>query len=91
MKWLAALLLTPVAGLAQVLYMPNQGGGEIVLTTRVCTYQGKTYEGLREAYTWTANTGKIEGCWTIRDGNVEIIFQSGRTMIYKIEHFSRRD
>lgn len=91
MRWLAVLLLTPVAGLAQVFYMPNQSGGEIVLTTRPCIYQGKTYEGLREAYTWSTQTTKIEGCWAVRDGNIEVIYQNGKSMIYKIDDFQRRN
>ena len=91
MRWLAALLLTPVAGLAQVLYMPNQGGGEIVLTARTCTFKGKTFNALKEAYAWSNEYRKIEGCWYIQDGNVEIIFEGGHTRVYRISDFTRRD
>ena len=91
MRWLAALLLTPVAGLAQVLYMPNQGGGEIVLTARPCVHQGKTYDPLKEAYTWSNEYRKIQGCWYVKDGNVEVIYENGHTRVYRISDFTRRD
>jgi hypothetical protein len=91
-KLLAALLLAPTLASAQVLYTPNNGGGEIVLTSRPCVYKDKNYEHLREAYTWTNTVGKLDGCWTITDGNVHVIyFVDGNVKVYPLANFKRRD
>lgn len=91
-KLLAALLLAPTIASAQVLYIKNQGGGEIVLTSRACVYNGKNYEGMREAYAWTNEVEKLNGCWNITDGNIHVIyFVDGTVRVYPLANFNRRD
>lgn len=91
-KLLATLLLVPTLASAQVLYLNNKGGGEIVLTTRDCVHQGKKYDNVKHAYSWTPEIGKLDGCWTVVDGNVHMIyFADGSIRVYPLDNFRRRD
>lgn len=72
-KLLVALLLVPNIALAAAFSMPNQNGGEIVITDRVCNYKDQDFPGLRHAYTYW-NGGYLEGCWFIIDEMVRIIW-----------------
>lgn len=66
-------LLASANALAESWVSTNKGGGEITLTDRVCRHQGKDYPNLREAYSWT-NSIVVEGCWTLLDNNVHVIW-----------------
>lgn len=91
-KLIAILLCIPAIASAQVLYTPNNGGGEIVLTSRPCIYQGKNYEAMRESYSWSNEAGKLQSCWTLTDGNVHMIyFVDGSIRVYPLNSFKRRD
>jgi hypothetical protein len=48
--------------------MPNQGGGQIVLTSGICP----NYANLFVAYTYVDDGRTIMGCWTTSDGRVMI-------------------
>ena len=92
-----ALLLTGCAAKANgsVLVAPNQDGGEIVLTTRNCEADGKNftaeYPNLRQAYTYGNNVPYKEGCWTIIDGNVHVLyFHNNSRRVYPLDGFRRR-
>lgn len=77
--------------LTQVFVMPNKGGGEITLTARPCVISGETIDGLREAYTWSPASPHQQGCWTVVDGMVHVIYLKTRErMVYPIEHFQRK-
>lgn len=90
MKALAALLLAPAIAYADVLFMPNRAGGEIVITDRPCVYQGKTFENMNEAYSWTHNF-TIRGCWRFLDGNVHILyFDDATPRVYPAQAFRLR-
>ena len=73
--------------------MPNEGGGEITLTDKQCTADNGAYPGLKKAYSWT-NKIYFEGCWTVLDGNVHVIWllPSGNRArnVYNINSFTRR-
>lgn len=91
-KLIAALLCLPAVAFSQVLYMKNNGGGEIVLTVRDCVYDGKKYEVVKHAYAWSPEAGKLDACWTIVDGNVHVLyFVDGTTKVYLLSDFRRRD
>lgn len=76
---------------AQVFVMPNKGGGEITLTSRPCVINGETVNGLREAYTWSPASPHQQGCWTIVDGMVHVLYLKTRErMVYPIEDFQRK-
>lgn len=86
------ILLAASAVQAQVFYLPNRGGGEIVLTARACIVNGQNYPGAREAYTWTPNSRKQQACWEIIDGNVHVIYIDTRQIhVYRIEEFQRKE
>ena len=78
---------------AEVWVQPNESGGEITLTDKVCEVQGKVYNNLRKAYAWS-NKNYVEGCWGILDGNVHAmwIYADGTTgrKVYPISSFTRR-
>jgi hypothetical protein len=72
-KLLVALAMVPTLALANSFSMPNQNGGEIVITDRPCTFKGKTYDPLKHAYSYW-NGGLVNGCWMITDNMIEIIW-----------------
>jgi hypothetical protein len=72
-KLLIALAMVPTLALANSFSMPNQNGGEIVITDRPCTFKGKTYDPLKHAYSYWSN-GTLNGCWMITDNMIEIIW-----------------
>ncbi len=89
---LALLLFTGSQAHAQVYVMPNDGGGEITLTSRQCEHKGKTYPSLKEAYTWS-NQIYVGGCWAVIDGNVHIIWHvndRAERRVYNIQSFTPR-
>jgi hypothetical protein len=80
---------------AQVLVAPNNDGGEITLTTRDCELGGvnytQQYPSLRKAYTYGDNTSYKEGCWTVIDGNVHVIyFHNNTRRVYPIDGFRKK-
>ena len=96
-KILPTLLLLASIGstnpaIGQVFVLPNKAGGEITLTMRPCVIKNVTQpETLREAYTWSPSTPYQEGCWTIVDGMVHVLFFStGDRRIYPIDEFRKR-
>jgi hypothetical protein len=90
-KLLLGLLLAGSAAQAQVFYMPNKGGGEIILTSRACIVDGKNYELAREAYTWSPEVQRLQACWQIIDGNVHVLYlKSNEIRVYRLEDFQVR-
>ena len=73
--------------------MPNEGGGEITLTSSTCTADNGAYPALKKAYAWT-NKIYFEGCWTVIDGNVHVVWMapngSRPRNVYPISSFTRR-
>jgi hypothetical protein len=72
--------------------MPNQGGGKIVLTNEVCKIDGKTYPSLNRAYNYTETGYGSEGCYTVEDDTVVVIWKksdgSPQKMRYPAENFT---
>lgn len=93
-KLFAVLCCIPSLAFAEAWSTPNEGGGEIVITDRACTYGGKTYDKLREAYGYSGK-GYIEGCWTYVDGLVRIVWKNSDgtadTRVYKLENFQQKE
>ena len=90
---LALALLTGVAQ-AQTYVMPNNGGGEITLTTQTCKADNGAYTQLKHAYTWS-NSVYMEGCWALIDGNVHITWlHSDGTRarrVYDPKYFTKKE
>lgn len=91
------VLITGCAAKAEsnILVTPNNDGGEIVLTIRDCETDGinytKQYPHLRQAYTYGDKTPYREGCWTIIDGNVHVLyFHNNSRRVYPLSGFTRR-
>jgi hypothetical protein len=71
--------------------MPNKGGGKIVLTDEVCKSEGKTYKTLNRAYNYTSEGYGSEGCFTVEDETVVVIWNvqgSPQKMRYPAENFT---
>jgi hypothetical protein len=91
-KFLAALLMLPALAQAESFSMPNKNGGEIVISDRTCMHNGKSYDPLKQAYSYW-NGGYLEGCWTLEDNMVKIIWLvNGQpsTRVYSITDFTRK-
>ena len=85
MKKLLIGLVVLISGsaLADTWVMPNEGGGQIVISDRLC--QG--YKHIYQAYAYT-NKGYIEGCWALMDNKVHIVWEknNGRR-VYEMNDF----
>lgn len=76
---------------ATIATMPNKGGGKIVLTDEVCKSEGKTYSSLNRAYNYTSEGYGSEGCFTVEDETVIVIWDvrgSPQKMRYPVENFT---
>jgi len=83
---ITAMIAAPV--MADTFAMPNQAGGEIVISDRPCT--DKRGKGLLEAYNY-GNGGKhMEGCWTVIDNMVHVVWFDGTRYSYPIENFYKK-
>ena len=82
------LILALVSGVAQAdtWVMPNNGGGQVVLTDRAC----KGYKNLYEAYTYT-NSVFLEGCWALVDGKVHVAWNNQGRRVYEMNDFVAGD
>ena len=82
------LILAIVSGIAQAdtWVMPNNGGGQVVLTDRAC----KGYKNLYEAYTYTNNI-YIDGCWALVDGKVHVAWNNQGRRVYEMNDFVAGD
>lgn len=86
-----ALLLPSLAQAEAIATLPNQGGGKIVITNQVCKHDGKTYEALGRAYSYTEQGTTMEGCYLIEDMTVVIVWKIGdaaEKKRYPIENFT---
>lgn len=93
-KMLASLLLCLSAhASAETWVMPNQGGGEITLSSNQCKADNGAYPSLKHAYSWTRDI-YFEGCWSVVDGNVHIVwvFKDGSRdrRVYPVSSFNKK-
>ena len=79
---IAALVAAPA--FADSWAMPNQAGGEIVLTDRPCP----GYKKLLAAYNYSSGGRTQTGCWTVVDDMVQVVWNdSGRRYVYSLDSF----
>jgi hypothetical protein len=85
---MAVALAVALPAQAEVYVAKNQGGGEIVLTTRnvVC----KKWPALRDGYTYIPQ-GKLDFCWALIDGLIHAVYDDGTSRVYQPEMFTRRE
>lgn len=87
MKALLAVLLASVSisAWADSWAMANKAGGEIVLSDRACS--DKKGKGLLEAYNYSSGGKYLEGCWTVFDGMVHVVWFDGTRYTYPLDSF----
>lgn len=87
-----ALLSVLTNAKAESWVMPNTSGGEITITNQKCKLGNGEYGSLNHAYTWT-NQVYLEGCWTIVDGNVHVLWDlknGSQRRVYKPTDFTKK-
>lgn len=74
--WITIIALAAAAAAqAQVARMPNNAGGQIILTSRPCdTGDGGQYKHLNAGYAFARDGTRKEFCWTILDGLVHALW-----------------
>lgn len=85
------LAFPPKAFAESIASMPNKGGGKIVLTNEACKYDGKTYPNLSRAYNYTSEGYGTEGCYSVEDDTVVVIWNVSGTpqkMRYSLDNFT---
>jgi hypothetical protein len=90
---LALLSASTVVKAEMVAWLGNQAGGRIVITDEVCVDPDtkKRYEQLKRAYNYGASGSTSEGCFTIEDDSVVIVWvnTNGRSKSrYPLENFT---
>lgn len=85
MKALLAVLLASISitALADSYAMPNKAGGEIVITTRECPKEKR----LLRAYNYESGGKVMEGCWTVLDERVHVVWSDGTRYTYPLDAF----
>lgn len=85
-------LLSAHANAESIATMPNQGQGKIVLTNETCKVDGKTYSNLYRAYNYTVEGYGSEGCYTVEDETVVVIWKrsdgTAQKMRYSLDNFT---
>ena len=79
---IAVLAVLSLSANADTWVMANNGGGQIVLTDRLC--QG--YKYLYYAYTHTPQA-YLDGCWTLMDGKVHVVWEKNQHRVYEMNDF----
>ena len=83
-KLLLIATLVAAPAFADSWAMPNQAGGEIVLTDRKCP----GYPRLLEAYNYTQGGQSQSGCWTVIDNMVHVVWDgSNKRYTYSLDSF----
>jgi hypothetical protein len=81
---IAALVAAPA--MADSWAMPNQSGGEIVVTDKPCP----GYKNLRHAYTYTPSGKALNGCWYLDDTMIKLVWDDGTTYAYPADNFYQK-
>jgi len=86
------VIVAPVCYADTIASMPNESGGKIVLTDEKCTRNGKIYEGLARAYTYSGTGLNVEGCYIVEDDTALIAWLNPDGTVsknrYKLEYFT---
>lgn len=81
-KLLICMLFISSSVMADTWVMNNNGGGQIVLTDRLCKGQKSIYY----AYTHTTQA-YFDGCWALLDGKVHVVWEGGQRRVYNLNDF----
>lgn len=66
--------------------LPNEAGGKIVITTRLCP--NVVAPDLLEAYSFATGGRVVQGCWSLIDGLVHITWDHGVRRVFRVEDFT---
>lgn len=81
---LVIALLLPTLVIGEVIAtMPNKAGGKLVLTNEICKHKETVYEELSLIYGYTKEGYVIEGCYTIEDKMILVVWKIADTKIMK--------
>ena len=82
-KLLICMLFISSSAMADTWVMPNNGGGQVVLTDRHCV----GYKNLYYAYTYTDRV-YLDGCWALIDGKVHVAWEKNQgRRVYNMNDF----
>lgn len=84
---IALLIALSTSAVADVLYIPNRNGGEIVLTPQKCDKEPRLSSG----YAVGGDGRLLWFCWTIADDKVLAVYEDATTYAYPIEKFRKRE
>lgn len=77
--------MLPSVAFAESWYLPNQAGGQIILTDTKCP----NYSELNWMYARNSSGQSIAGCWTVKDGFVQVAWDSGGLSSYPANQFKQ--
>jgi hypothetical protein len=80
-------LIPSMANAANGLYMQNEAGGEIVLTSEACFHKGKQLDGASKAFTRASGGEVVNGCWYYKKPYVHVIYEGLGERVYKGSDF----
>ncbi len=83
LKIFLLVLFSSICYASPVMYTKNKGGGLIVLTDEPC-YNAK----MNKVYSFLESNYKIEGCYALKNGNVDVKWKSGLNVIFSLEIFT---
>lgn len=88
MKYLLVVLLLVAVGTvhANTWELPNRSGGKIVATDRPCPTKGG--EGLLYIYSHISSGKVLQGCWTVMDNTVIVMWDNGKMTVHAIDSFA---
>ena len=87
-KLLIALLFLSTSAFADTWITPNNAGGQIILTDRICSDK---YPSLRQMYSRNSSGETIKGCWGIYDGYVQAVYDDGTQRTYEPVSFTKME
>jgi hypothetical protein len=81
---IAALVAAPA--MADSWAIRNKAGGEIVMTDRKCPAEPR----LLRSYYYGSDGQVREGCWTVVDDQVRVVWQDGTEYVYPLNAFYKK-
>ena len=78
--------IAAIAAQANTWELPNRSGGKIVATDRPCPTKGA--DGLLYVYSHIPGGEALQGCWTVMDNTVIIMWDNGKMTVHAIDSFA---
>ena len=78
--------IAAIAANANTWELPNKSGGKIVATDRPCPKKGG--EGLLYVYSHIPSGEVLQGCWTVMDNTVVVMWNNGKMTVHNENDFT---